>query len=242
MIDGVLRPPVALAYHGVGSASDRVDPHRLVVSPSHLEAHLRFLLRRGYRFLTASEIDPARRPAPRTALLTFDDGFAGWVTHVLPLLRRLGLRATFYPCPGWWGGSHPLVSGDEARLLGEDGARALHEAGMELGSHSLTHPDLRGLDDAELARELQGSKAAIEEVTGAACRTFAYPYGLYDERVVAAVAEAGYSLAFAWLPGPWKALEAPRLPPPPRAGAWKLALKLPGAGGDRGLTLGRVRR
>jgi peptidoglycan/xylan/chitin deacetylase (PgdA/CDA1 family) len=228
MIERLLRPSVALAYHGVGDVSDAEDPKRVVLSPGRFDAHVRLLLRRGYRFATASEIDPARRPEPRTALLTFDDGFAGWVTVVLPILRRLGVRATFYPCPGRWGGQHTSVLGEQGRLMDEAGARELHDAGMELGSHTLTHRDLRKLDDETLEREVRESKAGIEAVTGEPCRTFAYPYGLYDDRVIRAVRDAGYALAFTWAPGPWKPLEAPRLRPPPRAGAGELALELLG--------------
>ena len=106
--------------------------------------------------------------------------------------------------------------------------RALHRAGMEVGSHTLSHRDLRRLDDSELEHELLESKRAVEGLTGEPCRTLAYPYGHYDERVVRAAADAGYALAFGWLPGPWKALEAPRLPAPPRHGARRLALKLAG--------------
>ena len=84
------------------------------------------------------------------------------------------------------------------------------------------------LDDDELARELQESKADVEKITGRPCRTLAYPYGLYDDRVTEAAAAAGYELAFAWLPGPWRPLAAPRLPAPPRHGALRLALKLAG--------------
>jgi peptidoglycan/xylan/chitin deacetylase (PgdA/CDA1 family) len=73
---------------------------------------------------------------------------------------------------------------------------------MELGSHALSHPDLRLLDGRELAFELRESKAAVEQLTGRSCRTLSYPYGLYDERVTEAAAEAGYELAFVWLPGP----------------------------------------
>lgn len=228
MIARLLRPAVTLVYHGVGRARGGDDPRRLVVAPELLEAHVRFLLARGYCFLTASEVDPRWRPPPRTALLTFDDGFADWVDVALPLLRRLGVRATFYACPGWWGGRHPLVPGEGGRLLDEAGARELHEAGMELGSHTLTHPDLRKLDDAALARELAGSKAGIEEVTGEPCATLAYPYGFHDPRIEAAAGRAGYRLAWAWLPGPWRPLAAPRLPAPPRHGAGRLSLKLLG--------------
>jgi peptidoglycan/xylan/chitin deacetylase (PgdA/CDA1 family) len=138
------------------------------------------------------------------------------------------VRATFYVSTGLLGQQHPQVSGDEGRLLDAADAKALAEAGMELGSHALTHRDMRALDDDELARELQESKADVEKITGRPCRTLAYPYGLYDDRVTEAAAAAGYELAFAWLPGPWRPLAAPRLPAPPRHGALRLALKLAG--------------
>lgn len=224
----LLRRPVVLAYHGVGDVDDGADPNRLVVSPRHLEAHISFLRTRGYRFLTAGELTPNESPAPATAVLTFDDGWRSSLTTALPLLAGVGVRATFFVTPGLWGAQHPDVAGEAGRLLDESEARALHAAGMELGSHTLSHPDLRLLDDAELRRELEESKRSLEGLTGELCSVFAYPYGLFDARVEQAVAAAGYELAFAWLPGPWRALAAPRLPAPPRHGAGRLALKLLG--------------
>jgi peptidoglycan/xylan/chitin deacetylase (PgdA/CDA1 family) len=224
----VIASPLVLVYHGVATADDGEDPNRLLVSPEHLEAHVRLLKRRGYRFVAAGELVGNGKPFGRTAALTFDDGWRNWLTAGLPVLQGLGVGGTFFVCPGLFGATHPDVPGEEGALLDEREARQLHEAGMELGSHSLTHPDLRKLSDAELAVELRDSKQAVEAITGRPCRLFAYPYGLYDERVVRAVGAAGYELAFAWLPGPWRPLEAPRLPAPPRHGAGRLALKLLG--------------
>jgi peptidoglycan/xylan/chitin deacetylase (PgdA/CDA1 family) len=219
---------VILCYHAVGEASEEDDPRRIVTSPGHFEAHLRHLLRRGYRFATAEQLLAGTRPRRGTAVLTFDDGFADAVEVVAPMLRRHGLRATFYVNPGLLGTQHALVGGAAGRLLDADGVRELHAVGMEVGSHAMTHRDLRTLGDAELAEELVASRAAIEWLTSAPCRTLAYPYGLYDRRVARAAADAGYELAFAWVPGPWRALAAPRLPAPPRHGAGRLALKLAG--------------
>jgi peptidoglycan/xylan/chitin deacetylase (PgdA/CDA1 family) len=224
----MIAPPVVLCYHGVNEAGDAGDPRRIVTSPRHFEAHLVHLRRRGYRFRTAGELLADERPRRGTAVLTFDDGFADALDVVVPILRRHGLRATFYLNPGLLGGRHELVRGAAGRLLDADGARALHAAGMELGSHGMTHADLRTLDDAALADELVASRDAIERLTGAPCRTLAYPFGLHDARVARAAATAGYRLAFAWVPGPWRPLAAPRLPAPPRHGSARLALKLAG--------------
>jgi peptidoglycan/xylan/chitin deacetylase (PgdA/CDA1 family) len=227
----LLRPPAVLAYHGVGSA--KVDNARLLITIHRLESQIRYLQRRGYRFLTAEEILEEGQPRNGTAVLTFDDGFRSWLTDVAPLLRRLGVRGTFYVSPGLFGKQHWRVPGDAGRLLDEDEARAL-AGGMELGSHALSHPDLRLLDGRELAFELRESKTAVEQLTGRPCRTLSYPYGLYDERVIEAAAEAGYELAFGWLPGPWRPLAAPRLPAPARQGALGLALKLAASRGRGG--------
>lgn len=223
---GIFRPPAVLVYHGVGSEDG--DDARLLITLDRLESQITYLKRRGYKFLTAEEILDEGRPRKGTAVLTFDDGFRNWLTDLAPLLHRLDVRATFYISPGLFGKQHPNVPGEAGRLLSEDEAQALAQDGMELGSHAFTHPDLRRLDTDQLAFELQESKRAIEQLTGRECRTLAYPYGAYDERVTKAAAEAGYELAFAWLPGPWRLLEAPRLPAPTRNGALRLALKLAG--------------
>jgi peptidoglycan/xylan/chitin deacetylase (PgdA/CDA1 family) len=72
----------------------------------------------------------------------------------------------------------------------------LAEAGWEIGSHTCTHPHLdRVSDDAQLRAELVESKATVEERLGRDCATLAYPYGEYDERVIAAAEAAGYAAA-----------------------------------------------
>lgn len=225
----MLQRPAVLTYHGVGAATDDQDPSQLVVSPERLRAHVRLLQRRGYRFLRASEL-VGREARRGEAVLTFDDGFLDWRTRLLPVLEELQVPATLYVNPGLWGGQHADVHGPPGRLL--DRAQAAELAAspwVELGSHALTHRDLRTLDDATLRDELVGSKAALEDLTQQPCHTHAYPFGLYDERVVDAAAAAGYRLAWDWVPGPWqRSLAAPRLPAPTRAGAVVLALKLVG--------------
>jgi peptidoglycan/xylan/chitin deacetylase (PgdA/CDA1 family) len=228
-----VKRPVVLAYHGVGWADEASDPARLVTSPEHLESHVRLLQRRGYRFLTAEQALDAGNGGPPpagSAVLTFDDGFHTWLTNAVPLLRRLGVPATFYVCPGWFEQEqHPEVPGDEGRLLTAAEAEELLATGMELGSHSNLHADLRELADDVLKDDLAASKAGVEAATGRPCRSVAYPFGLFGEREERAAAEAGYELGFGWWPGPWeRALAAPRLPAPPRHGATRLAAKLLG--------------
>ena len=218
---------MTVVYHGVNRIPPEADPARLIVSPDMLVSHIKWLRARGYGFETASALAKREAPEPKIAVITFDDGWRD-ALEVGPLLAGLGVTPTFFVCPGWWGGHHPDVPGPAGRLLTRSETAELSAQGIDVGSHSMTHPDLRSLDAATLAEQLVASKAAIEDATGQECTTLAYPFGLYDDRVKDAARAAGYALAFAWLPGKWDPFAAPRLPGPPRHGARRLALKMLG--------------
>jgi peptidoglycan/xylan/chitin deacetylase (PgdA/CDA1 family) len=79
--------------------------------------------------------------------------------------------------------------------------RALIRAGWEVDSHTVTHPDLTTLPDAQLRRELVDSRAFIRRHFKVPAAYFCYPAGRFDARVVAAVRAAGYRAATTTQPG-----------------------------------------
>ncbi|GHE93947.1 polysaccharide deacetylase family protein [Streptomyces griseoluteus] len=189
-------------YHSVGDCSD--DPYRVTVTPARLERQLRWLRGRGLRGVSVGELLAARaRGAARGLVgLTFDDGYADFLTDALPLLARWECTATLFVLPGRLGGENtwdPL--GPRKPLLTTDTVREAHRAGVEIGSHGLTHVDLTRADDAVLHAEVSDSRALLTELTGAPVRGFCYPYGTLDGRVVEAVRAAGYGYACAIDPG-----------------------------------------
>ena len=82
-----------------------------------------------------------------------------------------------------------------ARMMTWDELRALHGAGHEIGSHSISHPLLVQLDDDELETELVQSKRTLERELSTTITSFAYPNGDHDDRVTAATKAAGYENA-----------------------------------------------
>jgi peptidoglycan/xylan/chitin deacetylase (PgdA/CDA1 family) len=168
-----------------------------------MEAHLTGLLRRGYRPVTGSEALAGRSG---TIHVTFDDAYKN-VEDGLAILQRLRIPATVFACSGYAETGRPLdvpeLAGeaaahpDEMATMTWDELRDLAERGVEIGSHTVTHPHLTKISDAELDRELQESRACIEEELGRPCALFAYPYGENDARVRAAARRAGYAAAFA---------------------------------------------
>ena len=88
-----------------------------------------------------------------------------------------------------------------------DALRGLAERGIEIGSHTVSHPHLPLLGDVEVQRELRESRKQIEDELRRPCRFLAYPFGDEDARIRAASAAAGYEAAFG-APGP-RGLERP---------------------------------
>jgi peptidoglycan/xylan/chitin deacetylase (PgdA/CDA1 family) len=86
-----------------------------------------------------------------------------------------------------------------------DHVREMSDAGMEFGSHTVSHPILSSISDpAALRRELEDSKATIERETGNPVIALAYPVGgrdAFNKDVAAATAKAGYRIAFTYQPG-----------------------------------------
>ena len=209
---------ISLCYHAVS----RTWPAALSVTPEALEQQLGHLARRGYRGATFTEA--VLRGDRKTLAVTFDDAYRSVIELALPILEAFGMPATvFVPTrfvgteqPMSWPGIEGWIDGPHERELVPMSADELHTlqtAGWEIGSHTVTHPRLTYLEDADLTRELTDSRRQCEELMEAPCTSLAYPYGDHDARVVAAAEQAGYEAA-ATLPGPLHPpapLRAPRL-------------------------------
>jgi len=170
------------------------------MTPSTFAAQMTALAEGGYEVLSLGEVLQAvrgeRPPSPKAVALTFDDGYRNLLDHVLPVLKRFGFRASFFLVSDRVGGTNSWDArhGDPPRpLMGWNEAAALAAEGMEIGSHSRTHPFLTNLSEPEMEDEIRGSKETIEDRLGRPVRFFSYPHGLHDERCRRLVAAAGYS-------------------------------------------------
>lgn len=205
-----VRVPV-LMFHRVALADQVGDSlPNLVVPPDLFAAQLGALVAAGWRSITAAELaaDLASgiRPRPRTFVITFDDGRSDGYTQAFPILRRLGLVATFYVITGRIGTPNSLSA---SQLQG------LAAAGMEIGSHSVDHILLTAAIPSAVRLQLTWSAARIAAVTGQRPTTFAYPLGGVDPLDKTLVRETGYAMAFTVVYGcrmSWQTrLAAPRV-------------------------------
>ncbi|HEY6910699.1 MAG TPA: polysaccharide deacetylase family protein [Myxococcales bacterium] len=176
-----------LNYHSVAPEGDE-----FTVAPPTFERELDWLVANGYRTVSLHDLlesrDHGRRLPERSVILTFDDGKEDALRTVLPALRKRGMRGTFF-----------VITGAVGRpgYLTWDGVRALAAAGMEIGSHTVTHARLADLDKERVDEELRRSRAALESELGRPIEALAYPYNSVRASIRRAAGAAGYRVAVA---------------------------------------------
>jgi peptidoglycan/xylan/chitin deacetylase (PgdA/CDA1 family) len=113
--------------------------------------------------------------------LSFDDGHPKDL-RLAKLLKRYGLRATFYI---------PLAN-PENPVLGPSGIRRLRDMGFEIGSHGLTHQRVHHIPELEVRREFYLSRRALERILDEPVRGFCFSGGKTRRPLAHWVAQEGY--------------------------------------------------
>src|SRR5438270_7065110 len=192
-----------LCYHIVESPQDP----RMEVSRETFRQQMRYLAMTGYNVIPLRElydyVTGKRASLPRNAIVvTIDDGWRSTYTEVFPEMKRYGFPFTVFV--------YPKIIGQTARALTWKQIREMSDAGVDIESHSLTHPFLTRRRHTELdqraysgwlERELIDSKRMIEHATGKPVLFLAYPFGDYDHYLVDNVGRAGYGAARTWEAG-----------------------------------------
>ena len=192
-----------LCYHSIAPEGSQF----LSISPDLFERQLHLFKRLRLRSGVTDDLHriAAGGERSRTVFITFDDGFADNYELAMPLLREYGFRATVFVLPPLLATGAPLAWPEVAsarelypqrmRSLTWDMAGEMAEAGIEIGSHTLTHPHLPQLGREELNRQLEESRQTIIDRLGS-CETIAYPFGDWSPAVAEAAARAGYSFGY----------------------------------------------
>lgn len=208
------RPPAAeidapggatiLCYHIVEYPHDP----RMEISRDVFRQQIRYLAMTGYTVVPLRDIYEyaagKRATLPRHAVaITIDDGWRSTYTEAFPELKKRHLPFTVF--------LYPKIIGQTAYALTWKQVKEMADAGVDIESHSYSHPFLTrrrhaSLDDKQynewLQRELIDSKRILERETGHPISFLAYPYGDFDHYLAASVAKAGYEAALTCEYGP----------------------------------------
>lgn len=201
------RRVVVLVYHSVhpnGSHSNTV-PELFRLHLAWLQENCEVVPLRGIAAAWASE--PQARP--RVAI-TFDDGFAATYDHALPALVEYDIPATFFLTTGLLNGGERvlerfsrLLSADREVVLGLTWSQVgeFLDQGMNIGAHTVTHPNLATLAPSAARTEIESGKLELEDRLGIEVTEFAYPFGKpkhhFTAATVQAVRQSGLEMAVA---------------------------------------------
>lgn len=137
--------------------------------------------------------------------ITFDDGLSSILKNALPeLIKRKIPTTIFVPAakigsyPKWEQKRQEIYSDD--RILNRDEIKGLSDQGIEIGSHTLHHTDLRNVTYKVARDEFDLSKSYLEEITGKEVVSFSFPYGSYNDDLISLALDCGYNFIYTTQP------------------------------------------
>lgn len=188
--------PAILVYHRFGASA--VDS--MTVRTSAFQAQMEWLRSNGFAVIPLSRlVDGLARRArlpDKAVVITVDDGHKTVLSEMLPLVRRYRIPVTLF--------IYPSAISNASYALTWSELAALHQAGFAIQSHTYWHPNFkqekrRLAADAyrELVRsQLVKPRSVLSKRLGVEADMLAWPFGIYDDELLAAAASAGYRAAF----------------------------------------------
>jgi peptidoglycan/xylan/chitin deacetylase (PgdA/CDA1 family) len=185
-----------LTYHHFGK--DCTSPYCMPIDV--FDQQMRYLKENGYRVISLAKLldfVQYRHTIPKKSLvIAIDDGNRSAYKIAYPMLKKYGYTATLFIYTDFVGISKVAITWEQLREM--------KAAGFEIGSHTKSHSDLtkqrEGESKAEfMARvksELLDSKRLLDKNLKQETIYLAFPYGRYNERVLAISEQMGYKLGF----------------------------------------------
>ena len=179
--------------------------------PADFDAQMAALKNKGYNTIHMKDLADyfagrAQLPS-KPAVVTFDDGFAVQ-QDALPILQKYNTKVTLYLIVGGEQSHYCIglkrIDGEQCgdAYLHPDNVKQMLQSGLvEVGSHTIDHPNLATMSPSDQMFQIFTAKSYLENTFGNPVTTFAYPYGTYNSTSVQLVGQAGYATAVTTQPG-----------------------------------------
>lgn len=183
---GLLLPPgkgiPILMYHKVSTSS--ANP--LSIPADKFEEQMRHIHRKGYHTLSFAELDRIhsqhRNLPDKPLILTFDDAYADYFHHALPVLKKFELRSTVFIPVGYMGKTNEWDKGTDRIMTPDQVKEALQTDIVEVGLHSFTHRNYRDMSMEEMKEDLENCYQRLRSHKITFENILAYPYGAFPRK------------------------------------------------------------
>jgi len=193
-----LKIPIIM-FHYVENVKDPNDTIRkgLSISPYTFRKELEALANNQYQTYFLKDVQDILEGninySTRSAILTFDDGYEDFYTDAFPLLKKYQIKSTIFIINNYIG---------RKGFLNKTQIKELVDSKLvEVGAHTLNHIYLKTVQEKIAKREITESKLELERMFGISVKSFAYPFGAFDQQTLNLVKEATYSAAVSVIPG-----------------------------------------
>jgi len=187
-----------LLYHRFGP----VVKDEMTVRTATFRSHLDYLKQHGYqivplRTVVAHLLGKGPAPPARSVVITVDDGHASVVTELLPLVQEYHFPVTLFIYPS-------AISNASYAMKWDQLATLLHTGLFDIQSHTYWHPNFKterkrlSADAFQSFVTMQFTKprVVLTSKLGVDADMLAWPFGIYDDDLIARAHEAGYVAAF----------------------------------------------
>ncbi|MGL4773821.1 MAG: polysaccharide deacetylase family protein [Clostridium sp.] len=174
-------------YHAINPNEE----NSLILHPDKFREQLKYLLDNGYTPISLSQIygymAEGKKIPKKSVMITLDDGYIDNYTLAYPILKELKVPATIFVQ------TNRIEDGGS---LTKDQMREMSQNGIDIMSHTVSHPHLNSLSYENQLKEVTESKKVLEEILGKEVYAISYPFGDYNKETLKVVKEAGYKIAF----------------------------------------------
>lgn len=212
-------------YHSVKPSLEKGDSESMVVTTENFEMDLKYLRDNGYTSIDLATLidaynDPKVKLPKKPFVITFDDGYSNNYEYAYPLLKEYNTKAVIHTIV-WSVGRDRFILNDDPitpHFTWEEGKEMVASGLIELGSHTFDMHSpagisygyeqecgfglepIKGENDEEyyqrIYRDIEKSKALMEENMGIVVSSFAYPYGKYNDIVIDVLKDLDFKIAF----------------------------------------------
>ncbi|CCN71615.1 polysaccharide deacetylase family protein [Vibrio nigripulchritudo] len=201
-----------IMYHRFIRDDSEKGIHGTFMHIDMLEKHFQLIKKMGFETVTFEDLKDKGfihrlSPGKRFIMITVDDGFKDNHELLLPLLKKYNFKAVLYAVTGEtynrWDVEGVETPDRKVELMSREQLKEMSDSGLvEVGGHTLTHPKLSQLDEAQQRHEIKANKEELEALLGKSLTSFAYPYGDHNEDTKRISKELGYDFSVATNSGP----------------------------------------